>query len=179
MYIISERIADQMGRISSVKLFSKYIDLFPTMSFPVTLHLDAHHDFSKQDKGIRQELLDEYVIPYIGENDDEFTEYIPCFQLKADTNFIGVVLWRAALLEYEYYIMTYNNAGDLIHQQVIAGMKSDGENIITRIAIIDDDSIIHMVEGLMNEEKEQDYDPLKTREFTFELTSDGYISLEH
>lgn len=168
-----------MGRISKVKLFTKYIDLFQTISFPVTLHKDAHHDFSKQSQGIRSELLDEYVIPYIGQQDDEYTEYVPCFQLRAEKEFIAIVLWRAALLEYEYYVMTYNNAGDLIHQQVIAGMKSDGQNIITRIAIIDDDSNIHMVEGAKNNANEQDYDPTNTREFTFELTPDGHISLEH
>lgn len=168
-----------MGRISSVKLFSKYIDLYQTIPFPVTLHKDAHHDFSKQDKGIRPEFLEAYVTPYIGQNDDEFTEYVPCFQLKSEKNYIAVVLWRAALLEYEYYVMTYNNAGDLIHHQVIAGMKSDGEHIITRIAIIDDDTHFHMVEGAMNDKNETDYDPANTREYTFELTPDGYISLEH
>lgn len=165
--------------MSNVKIFSKFIDLFQGIPFPVTLHRDAHHDFSKRDKGIRPDLLETFVIPYIGQQDDEYTEYVPCFQLKAEKNFIAIVLWRAALLEYEYYVMTYNNAGDLIHQQVIAGMKSDGENIITRIAMIDNDSVIHMVEGITGNENVQDYDPSITREFTFEITPDGYISLEH
>lgn len=165
--------------MSNVKVFSKFIDLFQTIPFPVNLHQDAHHDFSKQDKGIKPELLNAFVIPHIGQHDDELTEYVPCFRLKAQKNFIAIVLWRAALLEYEYYVMTYNNAGDLIHHQVIAGMKSDGENIITRIAMIDNESVIHMVEGIVENENALDYDPSITREFTFEITPDGYISLEH
>ena len=165
--------------MSNVKLFSKYIELFQQIEFPVTLHQDAHHDFSNRDKGIRSELLEAFVTPYIGQNDDEFTEYVPCFQLKAEKNFIAIVLWRAALMNYEYYVLTYRGTGDLIHHQVIAGMRSDGENIITRIAMIDNDSVIHMVEGKNNEGNESRYDPADTREFTFEITSDGYISLEH
>lgn len=169
----------QTGPMSNVKKFSKFIDLFQAIPFPVTLHQDAHHDFSNQDKGIRPEFLDEYVVPYIGQTDDEFTEYVPCFQLKAEKNFIAIVLWKAALLEYAYYVMTYNNAGDLIHHQIIAGMKSDGKNVITRIAMIDNDSVIHMVEGVTGNVNTQDYDPSVTRDFTFEITPDGYISLEH
>ena len=168
-----------MSRISNVKLFTKYLDLFQTIPFPATLHKDAHHDFSNQNKGIHPELIDKFITPYIGQNDDEFTEYVPCFKLKTEKNFIGLVIWRAALLEYEYYVLTYDNKGALIHHQIIAGMKSDGENIITRIAMIDDDSNIHMVEGAMNDEADLDYDPLNTRGFTFDITSDGYISLEH
>lgn len=168
-----------MGQISNVKLFSKFIDLFPNTSFPITLHKDAHHDFSKQDKSIRRELLEEYVVPYIGETDDEYTEYVPCFQLRAEKNFIAIVLWRAGLLQYEYYVMTYDNTGKLIHHQVIGGIKSDGKSVITRIAIIDDETNIHMVEGAASGNKVDDYDPTTTREFNFEITPDGYISLEH
>ncbi len=164
---------------SNNKAFLKFLDLFQTIPFPVTLHQDAHHDFSNQDKGIKQELLDAYVIPHIGQKDDELTEYVPCFRIKAEKNFVAVVLWRAALLEYEYYVMTFDNRGDLIHSQVIAGMKSDGENILTRIAMIDNDSVIHMVEGIVENENALNYDPSITREFTFEITPDGYISLEH
>lgn len=168
-----------MSRISKVKLFSKYLDLFQNIPFPVTLHEDAHHDFSKQSKGIHPELQEEFITPYIGQNDDEYTEYVPCFKLKTEKNFIALVLWRAALLEYEYYVVTYDNKGALIHHQVIGGIKSNSGHIITRIAMIDDDSNIHMVEGAMNDKADKNYDPLNTRGFTFDITSDGYISLEH
>src|SRR5690625_5381066 len=84
-----------MKSISSTKLFTQYIKLFPEVSFPLTLHQDAHHDFSIQNQGIRKEYLDQYVHPFIEKRDDEFTEFIPCFVLKEEKHFIAVVLWRA------------------------------------------------------------------------------------
>lgn len=167
-----------MKSISNTKLFTQYIKLFPEIPFPLTLHQDAHHDFSIQNQSIRQEYLNQYVHPFIEKQDDEFTEFIPCFVLREEKHFIAVVLWRAGLMEYEYFLITYNNAGDSIDHQVIAGMKSDGERVIIRIAMIDDDSSIHMVEGTADELQLFDYDPQKTRKYSFEFTHDGHIILE-
>src|SRR5699024_316405 len=126
----------------------------------------------------RREFLEQYIYPFLVKEDDEFTEYVPCFVLKEEKNFIAVVFWRAGLMEYEYYLITYNNAGDSIDHQVIAGMKSDGVQVIIRIAMIDDDSSVHMVEGMAHEMDAFDYDPNKTRKYSFEITQDGHIMME-
>ncbi|WP_236974591.1 hypothetical protein [Membranihabitans maritimus] len=167
-----------MANPSKAKKFNTYLQLFNPIEFPFTLHSDAHHDFSKSNKSIHPDLIKDYITPYIGKNEDEYTEYIPCFLLDEQKNYIAVVVWKAGLKEYEYYVLTYNNAGDVIHHQVIGGMKSDGEKVISRIAIIDDEKSIHMVEGELKDQ-ETDYDPLKTKEYSFVLNEEGYLSLEH
>lgn len=168
-----------MKSISSVKLFAQYINLFPEVPFPLTLHRDAHHDFSRQNQSIRREYLERYIFPFLEKEDDEYTEYIPCFVLKEEKNFIAVVFWRAGLMEYEYYLITYNNAGDSIDHQVIAGMKSDGARVLIRIAMIDEDSSVHMVEGVALESDVFDYDPQKTKKYSFEITQDGHIMTDY
>lgn len=167
-----------MAQPTQVKKFSLYLKLFKSIELPFTLHSEAHHDFSSQNKSIHPELLTEYILPYIGKDDDEFTEYIPCFMLDQQKNYIALVVWKAGLLEYGYYVLTYNNAGDLIHKQVIGGMKSDGQRVLSRIAMIDDEKNIHMVEGELKEDQ-KDYNPQKTKEYTFSLNEKGFLELEH
>lgn len=163
---------------SKVKQFRSFIQLFDSIDFPYTLHSEAHHEFSTQNKSIHPELIQAYITPFIGQKDDEFTEYIPCFLLDQQKNYIAIVVWRASLLEYTYFVLTYNNAGDLIHKQVIGGMKSNGQKVLTRMAMIDDEKNIHMVEGELND-NHQDYDATQTKEYTFFLNEDGILELEH
>lgn len=167
-----------MSNPSQAKQFSTYLQLFQPIELPFTLHSDAHLDFSRKNKSIHPDLIGMYITPFIGQNENEYTEYVPCFLLSQQKNYIAVVIWKAGLMEYEYYVLTYNNAGDVIHNQIIGGMKSDGEKVISRIAMIDDEKTIHMVEGELKDH-ETDYNPQKTKEYSFTLDDEGYLSLEH
>lgn len=145
---------------------------FPTIELPITLHSELHHVFSKENKPLPVNLSSRFLDFH--KMDDDYTEYVPCFALKAEKQFIPIVFWKASLLEYQYVLATFDPRGGLISHQIIAGSKSNGDSILKRIATIDEDRMIIIAEGV-GPIDERNYQANKSNTYQLEIAPTGDI----
>ena len=157
----------------SIKVnFNEFLEKFPIVDLPISLNNETHFEFSKNNDILPAAFVEQWILP----NDDivnEFTEFIPCFRLPKSENFHAVVYWKALLLSYEYYLVTYNKVGDMIARQLIAGLKSNTESVLQRLAVIDEELIISIAEG--SSTSSRNYNPDETKSYHMEILPSGDI----
>lgn len=155
--------------------FKHFLEKFPKIKLPVTLSDDSHHDFSKHNPPLPVQMIEQFLIPLEQGEVDEFTEYIPCFRLPKTEKFHAIVYWKAALLNYEYILLTFDKKGVVLDKQIIAGTKTKDNALIRSVATIDEDWIIYMAGGVAPTNDETNYDAASTHTINLELLADGKI----
>lgn len=153
--------------------FAVLLERFPEVDLPITLTTDTHHIFSTQNKPLTEAMVDRYLKAPDDEL-DEFTEFISCFRLPTAEHYQALVYWKASLLQYEYVLTTFDLKGRFINRQTIAGMKSNGESILKRIATIDDEGVILVAEGVAAAD-DQPYEASSSHTFQLEISPTGDI----
>ena len=163
--------------------FHNLLRFFPEMDLPVTLNGESIRVFQANNDplpALAAQLLHASTDP----EEEEFTEFVPCMRFKDTFDFYALIYWKAGLMKYEYFIATFDKEGTLISHAVIAGMKTVGESMIQSVANIDEDWIIHIVEGEMfikssnykaSSSKAYYMEVLPTGEIIFLLNEDGII----
>ncbi len=154
--------------------FDKFVQIFPEASLPLTLTEESAHEFGLENDPLSQRMIDENIIPYEEEEFDDMTEYIACCRLPQHKDYLALIYWRAALLNYKYVLHTYTNEGKLIDRRVIGGTFSDGKVITRSVAQIDEDGSIFIVTG-QAEGSDEFYDASQSRTVELELLADGKI----
>jgi hypothetical protein len=155
--------------------FHDFLAKFPPIPMPVTLGEDTHHTFGTENDPLSDALISQFIHPTeTVVADDEFTEYVPCFSIDNTDQFIGLVWWKAELLNYEYVLATFNDKGELIGRAVIAGTTiKDG--IVTRsVAVINEEWEITIGEGT-SPDGNQIFDPSTSRTRNLEILINGQI----
>ncbi len=164
-----------MTRAQSFKVFLKH---FSKEKLPLTLSDDNISYFDRKNRPLSPDVIRQFIlqkVESVEENEDEeYTEYIACNIIPDTQNFHAVVYWKGTLLEYDYIMATYDKNGVLINRKVIAGTRSDGQNLKRSVATIDEDWIINIIAGEQIK-KDQHYDPLKSKLMTMELMANGEI----
>lgn len=158
-------------------LFAQFLSLFPPSELPVSLTLDSHKTFEQISDLIPADLVDNFIMQEDELPEEEFTEYLPCFRLPEtkDREYISLVYWKAALMRYDFILATYTKSGIPISRQVIAGTSSDGKIIVRKLATIEPDFSIEIIASVQGAD-DLHFDPSQTKEISYELLPNGYIS---
>ena len=154
--------------------FQGFLQFFPEVELPITLNDEIHHIFSQQNKPLNHRFIDEFILPYEGEV-GELTEFVPCFKVSDTHEFHAIVYWKAALMNYNYVLVTYSKTGALLDRRVIAGTYSDGARLTKSIATIDEDWMILIVTG-QNDHNSSEYNAASSKTHQLELLPDGMIA---
>jgi len=156
--------------------FSTYLKKFPPVELPVTLGSDTSIEFSRTNPPLDPLEIEDYILPLEGDKVDEFTEFIPCFCLPDTNDFIAIIYWKASLMDYQYRIVTYDKRGDVLSNEVIAGMFSNGLMLAQSVATIDPSWTIHIVSG-QGKADAPIYDPSESTSKELEIFKDGVIGV--
>jgi len=154
--------------------FSAFLVAFTAQELPVTLTEESISDFERLSDPLAQVLINAYIEPESDEP-DAFTEFVPCFKLPDTDEFHAVVYWKGELMKYQYFITTFDKNGVQISNAVIGGIQSDGEIIVRSVATIDENLIIHVVEGEQPASVTQ-YVPNQSRAYQMEIRKSGEIA---
>jgi hypothetical protein len=153
--------------------FKEFLGYFPTIELPIILSDESFDEIRKVNDDIPTALVYHFISQF-DKDLDEFTEYFPCFRIPTEDDFVGLVYWKAKLLQYEFHLITYTPNGEFIAGKVIAQTLTNGESIIRSVSTIDEDLIIHVASGKM-ELEHKDYDAQKSKAHTLEILSTGDI----
>lgn len=161
-----------MTRAQSFKVFLNH---FSKETLPLTLSDENIGYFDRKNRPLSGDVIRQFIMQGSAEEDEEeMTEFIACNIIPDTKKFHAVVYWKGKLLEYDYIIATYDNNGVLLTKKVIAGLRSDGQSVKRSVATIDEDWIISIIAGEQNE-KEELYNPKKSKIMTMELMANGEI----
>ena len=142
------------------------------VDLPVTLSDETIEIFSKNNKVIPLEGIIEFIGQW-EEIEDDTTEFIPCFRLPDQDDFIGLIYWRGAIMQYDYFLVTLDKKGSLIARKSIASTRVENNVIKRSVSSIDNDLIIHIIAGASQEG--YDYDPDQSQAFNMEVMPTGDI----
>lgn len=154
------------------RTLEELLEYFPIIEPPLTVSDASTRSFSAQNKPIPAKLIEQLFKKW--EEFDEFTEVVPCFQLKSFGNFSIIVYWKGGLLSYEFILLTLNDKAGIIAKKVIAGTLSNNLTVKESVAVIDKDLNIYCAvgESLPNE---REFDPQSSSAYKFEILPDGTI----
>ncbi|MFN7325201.1 MAG: hypothetical protein ACK5SQ_01325 [Chitinophagales bacterium] len=152
--------------------FGEFLNRFPTVELPLTLGEEAHHVFSTENQPLSAEMIEQFIASLDGGPQDEFTEYVPCFSFVTEEQYVGLVWWKAELLNYQYVLAVFSAKGEPLDRQVISYTQVKGAAIRRAVATIDTDFSILIAEGLSDTEL---YDPESTRTRVLEILPNGRI----
>jgi len=150
--------------------FEHFLEKFPEIELPITLSDDSAIEFSKNNDPLPSQMIQQFID---GE-EDEFTEYIACVRIPNTYDIHAIIYWKAALMNYQYVLATYDKKGKLIDKSVVAGTYSDGKSLTKSVATIDEDWIIYIVSGQAAADAPT-YDPTTSNVFNLELLATGEI----
>jgi hypothetical protein len=153
--------------------FNVFLDAFAVQELPVTLTEESISDFERLSDPLAQVLINAFIKPESDEP-DAFTEFVPCFKLPDTHDFHAVVYWKGELMKYQYFLTTFDKNGSQISNAVIGGIQSDGEIIVRSVATIDENRIIHIVEG-EQPAAEVRYVSQESRAYQMEIVKTGEI----
>lgn len=160
---------------SSVPTFADFVAKFPPVSVPLTIGEDTHHTFGTENEPLTQAMIDRFIHPLEGiTEDDEFTEYVPCFSLEDTQNFVALVWWKAALLDYSYILATFTLQGQLISKREIAHTRTVEGRISHAVVVINEDWELTIAEG-SSPDGNLAFDPGTSHTSYLEILSDGQI----
>ncbi len=165
-----------MTKINKVR-FGEFLKKFPIVELPVTIGEETHLEFSRINDPLPQLMIDQYILGPKDPEPDEFTEFIPCFRLKKSEEFVAIVYWVGALLDYQYKMLTFNRKGVEIDRSTIAGTKVIENSLLTSVATIDEELIIYIAAGEANAHTNQ-FDASSSKSFSLEILPNGEIVSE-
>ena len=156
--------------------FEYFLEQFPTAELPVTIGEATVREISKATKPLHPRVIDQYIKEFEeAAINEEFTEFVPCFQLPPQEQFTGIVYWRADLLQYHYVLVTLDaRSGELIDRKVIGGTSYNGKDLTQSSGIITEDLMLFIVSG-QGQAEEYDYEAAGSTANRFQLAENGKI----
>ena len=155
--------------------FSQFLSYFPEVPPPITLGEDTHRVFSRKNTPLPALVIEQHLLPIETDPVDEFTEFIPCFQLVTSLDFIVLVYWRAGLMSYYYTVVTYNNRGEMIDRRIIAGSYYQEGEITRSVALFTEDLQIAIASGQEHLDTLADPDAADSTAYSLYFDDAGYI----
>lgn len=154
--------------------FQHFLEKFPQAELPIILGEDTHREFSRLNDPLPLIMIEQYILPLEEETPDETTEFIACFQLPETEHYVGIVYWRAGLLNYQYTLVTYGKDKQLIDKRVIAGTYYDGAQLTQSVATLLEDGQIIIVTGQDRPDQEA-YEPTSSTAYRLQIGSKGKV----
>ena len=155
--------------------FSFFLNKFPAIEPPVTITENSIRDFSQQNDPLPTAAIRQHIPDEIAEEDEDLTEYVPCFRLANTGEIHALIYWKAGLLNYEYVLATYSKEGKPIDRKTIAGTVVTEGVIVQSVATIDADWIIFIASGSSKTGKDGTYEAASSRSHALELLANGVI----
>jgi hypothetical protein len=158
-------------------VFQTFVSFFPPVSLPVTLSDDTHHTFDTENNVLPPSAIAQFILPAEGEESKpgSFAEYIPCFSLEDTGAFTALVWWRADLLDYTYYLATFDKEGQLVHCRPIAFTRVSEDRIHRAVATIDEEWVIYIASGSTPTAENTLFDPTTSQIREMEIMPNGEI----
>ena len=157
-----------------LKALAYLLDYFPKIELPLSLSEQSISLFSKENTPLPNLLVDYILEEWEQSENTGFEEIIPCCQLPPQEDFHTIIYLKMGLLSQEFILATLQiKTHELINKKVIAGLVSNGRELIRSAATIEHDLMVHITVGTT--QNDSTFDPLNTEAFYMEVLPGGNI----
>ena len=164
-----------MNKVPTAR-FAEFIEFFPSLTPPFSLLPDLQQ-IPSDPVPIPEVLQDAFILPFEGDEVDQFTEYIPYGKIGNTKPFHALIYWKASILKYEFILATYGPDGQPISHAIIGGIRYESEGTIHSVAVINENLQITIAEGLV-EENTDTIQPGETQSYFMAIKPSGEIIYE-
>ncbi|MBK9271195.1 MAG: hypothetical protein IPM48_06330 [Saprospiraceae bacterium] len=154
--------------------FKELLGYFPMVELPFTLQEGSEHEFGLNSDPIPIRLLEDWIYPHLPFQADEFTEVIPGVHWKSSEGCSLLVFWTARLMKYSFVVYCFDPNMRYTDLAEVAGFTAFGDEVIRRMARIDDPDTIYVVEG-SQKINDKDIRPGHTRKWEIQILSNGEL----
>jgi hypothetical protein len=84
-------------------------------------------------------------------NDDDTTEFIPCFRIPAIGKILAFIYWSANLQGYYYHLVTFDKDGNRMAHKMLGGSSILTQPFVIQIITIREGGIITIAEGISDD----------------------------
>jgi len=159
--------------------FREFLNRFEEVELPISIGTETHMDFHATINPMPVPMVETFFIDTgILSELDEFTEIIPVMKIPATSDFHAVISWKAGLLDYEYWLMTFDKVGNLIDKLRIAGTKVMDNLLLHAVVTITEELEVHVIENGRAADDETNFDPTRSLRYQFQLLEDGFVQEE-
>ncbi len=126
--------------------FADFLHLFPVITLPLNLSSDIARLLAAE----RDPLDEAWAVRFLlreGEWFDDYTEYMPCFQLPNTGHFYALIYWQADLLGSAFHLITFEKTGEVIDRAVLAATRYDENEVVQTVCTIQPNHSISQVQG--------------------------------
>ena len=156
--------------------FADFAAKFPELELPLTFTAETVQLISNAIPPLPGEMIEQFLIPIEPGRTDELTEFVACLRLPEAEEYVGLVYWRADLLQYHYTLATFKpKSGELIDRQVIAGTSYDGAELTETQALLNETLMIYQVSGQSEAADNFDYRASSSTARRFQVAASGKI----
>ena len=163
-----------MKRVPTAQ-FAEFIEFFPLLQLPFSLLPDLQQ-IPADPIPLPGVLQDEFILPFEGDETDDYTEYIPYGRIAGTQDFHAVIYWKAGVLRYEFILATFSPEGKPLYHAIVGGIRYEDEGTIHSVAVIHEDLRITIAEG-MSETDDEVVSP-QTQTYLMSITPSGEIIYE-
>ncbi|MFK7946012.1 MAG: hypothetical protein AB8G11_00360 [Saprospiraceae bacterium] len=159
--------------------FANFLNRFEEVELPISIGTETHLDFSSQNNPLPVAMIDKFLIKTgVMMELDEFTEVVPVMKIPNTDGFHAVIVWKAGLMKYEYWLMTFDKMERLIDKRNIAGTKVINNLLLHAVVSVTEQWEIHVIQNGRAADDENNYDPTKSLRYQFQILQDGFIQEE-
>lgn len=156
--------------------FRQFLEKFPEVELPVTLSEETARIFSKENLPLPALMVEQFLLtPEEKEQLDDMTEFVPCFRVPQTHDFHAIVYWRGALMDHQFVMLTFSKDGRPLDRRVLAGVYSNGVEIVQSVAQVEDDWTIYVVSGKQKVSDQLGRPAAQNTAREFELLPEGQI----
>ena len=127
--------------------FSEFLNFFPKVELPLILNTDMQRQISEMQDPINAAWMEKFVLDT--DQIDEFTEFMPCFQIADSNSFSAIIYWQASLEGNAFFLTTFSKAGNIIDQKLLAGTLYLEDGMKQLVCSIGQDWTINRSEGML------------------------------
>ncbi len=154
--------------------FNDFLTFFPMIEPPVTLNEEDARAFSAHNEPLPGLMIHQFINAFEEEAEDEFTEYVACFQLPATDAYFALIYWKAELLQNGFFLATYTKAGHQLSRYRISGMSWEDDKLTQTVATIEVSMNIYIAHGNSNATRSS-FEASSTRTELVTIEEDGTI----
>lgn len=164
-----------MNKVPTAR-FAEFIEFFPLLKAPFSLLPDLQQ-IPSDPIPLPEILLEAYILPFEGDEVDEFTEYIPYGKIEGTKGYHAVIYWKASVMKYEFILATYSLDGQPTSHAIIGGVRYEEEGTIHSVAVVNENFQITIAEGLVEEDSDA-VQPQETQSYFMSIQPTGEIVYE-
>lgn len=117
--------------------FEKLLEYFHHIELPISFEPHHTHQLTEKNNTIPTDLAKVFLDENLTEEQEEYVELISFGRISLGNGCIGLVYWKADLMNYEYILVNLDKNGEILAKKRIGGTQYVEKRLLHTVATIE------------------------------------------